>query len=65
MNILLKSYVDQENEIKGIPAGKEEVKWFLFAGCMILYWKILRKPPKKCWISNTVFIKPNQCFGEN
>ena len=36
-NVLLKSYVDQENEIKGIPVGKEEVKLFLFAGCMILY----------------------------
>lgn len=42
MNILLKSYVDQENEIKGIPVGKEEVKWFLFAGCMILYLKNLK-----------------------
>lgn len=38
--------ISQENEIKGIKNGKEEVKLFLFADDMILYIEILRNPQK-------------------
>jgi methyl coenzyme M reductase subunit D len=39
--------VRQEQEIKGIQIGKEEVKLSIFAGDMILYLKDPKKSTKK------------------
>jgi hypothetical protein len=39
--------IRQEEEIKGIQTGKEEVKISLFANDMILYLKDPKTPPKK------------------
>jgi hypothetical protein len=36
----------QEEEIKGIQIGKEELKWSLFAYDMILYIKVLKNSTK-------------------
>jgi hypothetical protein len=45
--------IGQEEEIKRIQIGKEEVKLTLLADDMILYWKVLKKSTKNLLEINT------------
>jgi hypothetical protein len=44
---LLARLIRQEEEIKGIQIGKEEIQLLLFTDDMILYLKDPKTPPKK------------------
>ena len=46
---VLATAVREQKEIKGIQIGKEEVKFSLFAGDMILYNENPKTPPENYW----------------
>jgi hypothetical protein len=61
-NILLEflaRVIRQEKEIKGIPEGKEEIKWPVFADDLILYLKDPKNATKKLLDLINMFSKMN------
>jgi hypothetical protein len=56
--------IRQEQEIKGIQIGKEEIKPSLLAGNMILYLKDSKTMPKNYWKLYILSAKVTECRNQ-
>jgi hypothetical protein len=59
--VFLSTAISQEEEIKEIQVGKEEIKLSLFADGMILYPKDLESSTKKLLDIINIFTKLSEC----